>query len=112
MTRPVQFALAFGLMTGFVLPSETSAQCETYTVTFQDNEPHPAICLVPQQANGRADPHGACTMTVRENGVPKAGVQVMIDFTNCSSVRICQTQDTGIMVDCSGKKVWRNTDAQ
>jgi len=111
MTRLVYLGMVFGLMIGFAFPRETTAQCETYTITWPTQ--HPVICLGAQQLNGTTDPHAAFTLTVKDGGIPKSGVQVKIDFTDCTSyLKLCQTQNPGTNFDCNAHTVWKNTDTQ
>jgi len=116
MTRPVQFAIALGLMIGFLLPRETTAQClgnpsSNYPPVWQTI---PSVIRLVGQSFGTPDPYGACTMTIRDaTNNPAPNVPVTIDFFNCPDVRICNAQEPGTTVVCTGfnRSVTRNTDA-
>jgi len=113
MRAQIQFAIAFGLMIGFVSPNKATAQnvCNGYINPHFDVNHANVICLVGTNANGVPDPHGAFTRRVIDDGgSPVPNIDVKLDFHLCKDITLCQTQEAGTTIDCTGKTVTRNTD--
>ncbi len=58
------------------------------------------------------DPRGTLTYTIRDAGLTPvgAGVQVVINFSQCTDVRLCSTQSTGGTVSAAAKTFTGTTD--
>jgi hypothetical protein len=61
--------------------------------------------------NGSADPVGAVTYVVRDlAGIPVPGSSVMLNFSNCTDVRIDADPDPNVTVNCAARTIWAVTD--
>ena len=70
------------------------------------------ITLVSLGAGGVADPLGIFTVVVRDfNNVPRQNQHVVLDFSQCSDIRMSADQDDpGVTVNCSGGSLSKLTD--
>ncbi|MBI5710355.1 MAG: hypothetical protein HZC42_08650 [Candidatus Eisenbacteria bacterium] len=66
----------------------------------------PAAILVVGRHLGEPDPAGMFAVTVRElAGSPVPGSMVVVDFSGCDDLRLCQEQAPGEIVDCASHTV-------
>src|SRR5262245_21463197 len=115
MMRALRFMI--GVILIAAAPRQVGAQClpgdpfYNYPIGFQTI---PSVIRLVGQTNGVVDPHGDCTMIIRDaSNNPAPNVPVTIDFSNCPDIRICTSQSGGTQVGCSrsARSVTRYTDA-
>lgn len=70
------------------------------------------ILVVGEDANGVADPLGEFTVVIRDIvGQPVGGVLVIVEFANCSDVRLAVDQrDPDAILNCGNRSVAKTTD--
>ena len=92
---------------GLLIASAAVANVPDATLSIK-----PACISLTGSLAGSADPVGAFTVVVNDfSGNPINNASVVIDFSNCNDIQICDDQlDGAALVNCAGKTVRKFTD--